>query len=64
MLIVAPRAILGLIVFGAAVISVAEDEALDPKGDIDWIGSYLAVGGLILFNFVWKKAHPFQFVCR
>jgi hypothetical protein len=41
-------------VFGAAILSVAEDEPLDPEGLIDWIGSYFGVAGLILFNFVWK----------
>lgn len=27
---------------------------VDPKGKIDWIGSFLALGGLIVFNVVWK----------
>lgn len=48
------RAVLGAVIFGAAIISVPDDEPLDPDGTVDWIGAYLGVAGLILFNFVWK----------
>lgn len=46
--------LLGLVVYGTAIISVPPDEPVDPNGSVDWIGAYLGVGGLILFNFVWK----------
>ncbi|KAI1089182.1 MFS general substrate transporter [Rostrohypoxylon terebratum] len=29
---------------------------VDPKGKVDWIGSFLALGGLIVFNVVWNQA--------
>jgi hypothetical protein len=48
------RAILGLVVFGSAILLVPGDEPQNPRGSIDWIGAYLGVAGLILFNFVWK----------
>lgn len=38
-----------------------ETEPLDKQGRVDYIGCYLGVGGLILFNFVWKLVsitHP------
>jgi hypothetical protein len=47
-------ATLGLVIFGAALIMIPNDEPLDLQGKIDWIGSSLGVAGLILFNFVWK----------
>jgi hypothetical protein len=48
------RALLGLVVYGSAILLVPADEPQNPQGDIDWIGAYLGVAGLILFNFVWK----------
>ena len=48
------RGLLGFVVYGIAMVTVPEDEPVDPNGDIDWVGSYLGVGALILFNFVWK----------
>jgi hypothetical protein len=48
------RALLGLVVFGAAILLVPEDEPQNPGGRIDWVGAYLGVAGLILFNFTWK----------
>jgi hypothetical protein len=45
---------LGLTVYGAAIFLCPQDEPVDPNGKIDWVGAYLGVGGLILFNFVWK----------
>ncbi|KAI1085622.1 MFS general substrate transporter [Whalleya microplaca] len=29
---------------------------VDPHGKIDWIGSFLSLGGLIVFNVVWNQA--------
>ncbi|KAL6903890.1 MFS general substrate transporter [Trichoderma evansii] len=49
-------ATLGLIVYGIAIIVIEQDLPLDPTGSIDWVGSYLALGGLILFNIVWNQA--------
>ncbi len=46
--------LLGAVVYGIAIASVPADEPVDPKGGIDYGGAYLGVGGLILFNFVWK----------
>jgi hypothetical protein len=48
------RALLGMLVYGAAVLLVPTDEPIDPNGKIDWVGAGLGVAGLILFNFVWK----------
>lgn len=48
------RALLGFTVYGMAIIAVPADDSLDPHGKVDWIGSYLGVAGLLLFNFVWK----------
>ena len=45
---------LGLTVYGAAIFLSPQDEPVDPNGKVDWVGAYLGVGGLILFNFVWK----------
>ncbi|KAH8797340.1 major facilitator superfamily domain-containing protein [Xylogone sp. PMI_703] len=49
-------ALIGVIVYGIAIISVEDDRPLDSNGKIDWVGSYLGVAGLILFNFVWNQA--------
>lgn len=48
------RALLGAVVFGAVALLVPSTPASDKDGKIDWVGAYLGVGGLILFNFVWK----------
>lgn len=45
---------LGAVVFSLMVVSLPWDQPVDGKGSIDWVGAYLGVGGLILFNFVWK----------
>ena len=58
--IILPRGLLGFVVFGAAIVIVPADEPVDPNGDVDWIGAYLGVGALILFNFVWKYVCPHQ----
>jgi hypothetical protein len=48
------RAILGFVVYGGVIVTIPADDAVDPDGKVDWIGAYLGVAGLILFNFVWK----------
>ena len=48
------RGLLGFVVYGTAIVTVPVDEPLDPNGEVDWVGAYLGVGALILFNFVWK----------
>jgi hypothetical protein len=46
---------LGAIVFTMFTIVVpGEAEPFDKGGSVDWVGSYLGVSGLVLFNFVWK----------
>ncbi len=53
-----PRGLLGFVVYGIALLTVPADEPIDPNGEVDWLGAYLGVGALILFNFVWKYVHP------
>jgi MFS family permease len=48
------RGLLGLVVYGTVIMTVPADEPVDPTGKIDFVGAYLGVGGLTLFNFVWK----------
>ncbi|PNP39574.1 hypothetical protein TGAMA5MH_08593 [Trichoderma gamsii] len=61
-------ATLGLVVYGIAILVIEEDLPLDPTGSIDWVGSYLALGGLILFNIVWNQApvvgwdEPYEYI--
>jgi hypothetical protein len=45
---------LGFVVYGGVIVTIPADDAVDPDGKVDWIGAYLGVAGLILFNFVWK----------
>jgi hypothetical protein len=46
---------LGALVFTLFVFVVpGEAEPFDKGGSIDYVGSYFGVGGLLLFNFVWK----------
>ena len=48
------RAILGTLVFVLFFFVVpGEDAPLAPNGHFDYVGAYLGVAGLILFNFVW-----------
>ncbi|KAK5713355.1 hypothetical protein LTR17_017600 [Elasticomyces elasticus] len=50
-------AILGAITFTLfAFVVPGEGEPFDKGGSIDYVGSYLGVGGLVLFNFVWNQA--------
>jgi len=37
-----------------AIVVPSEGEPFDKGGHFDYVGAYLLVGGLILFNFVWK----------
>lgn len=48
------RGLLGFMVYGTAMVTVPRDKPVDPNGKVDWVGAYLGVGALILFNFVWK----------
>ncbi|KAB8073643.1 MFS general substrate transporter [Aspergillus leporis] len=48
--------LLGFVVYGTAIVAVPPDDPVDPNGNVDWVGAYLGVGGLILFNFVWNQA--------
>lgn len=48
------RGLLGFVVYSIAMVTVPGDEPIDPNGKVDWVGAYLGVGALILFNFVWK----------
>ncbi|KAI0337048.1 MFS general substrate transporter [Trametopsis cervina] len=49
-------AILGGIVFTVAYLAVPHDDRQDPNGKLDFVGSYLGIGALFLFNFVWNRA--------
>ncbi len=48
------RACLGAVVYGGVWLVVPAEEHPLAKGKLDWVGAYLGIGGLILFNFVWK----------
>jgi hypothetical protein len=45
---------LGFVVYGSIWLFVPDEEPVNKNGSLDWLGAYLAIGGLILFNFVWK----------
>ncbi len=48
------RAILGALVFLLFFFVVpGEDAPLAPSGHFDYVGAYLGVAGLVLFNLVW-----------
>ncbi|UKZ54063.1 hypothetical protein TrVGV298_007868 [Trichoderma virens] len=52
-------AILGvLVIILVALVVPGETEPLDKQGRVDYVGCYLGVAGLILFNLVWNQA-PF-----
>ncbi|KFY43543.1 hypothetical protein V495_03903 [Pseudogymnoascus sp. VKM F-4514 (FW-929)] len=59
---------LGAAVFVPLIFLVPHAPPSDEGGKIDWIGAYLGVGGLILFNFVWNQApsvgwqNPYEYV--
>ncbi|KAM5349223.1 hypothetical protein ACJ41O_005730 [Fusarium nematophilum] len=59
-------AILGMVVYGLFFLVVeGEEQPMDPNGKIDYVGAYLGVAGLFLFNFAWTQAslvgwaHPY-----
>lgn len=39
-------------IYDIAIVAVQEDEPVDPNGEVDWVGAYLGVGALIMFDFV------------
>jgi hypothetical protein len=46
---------LGAVVFSlSAWVTPTDHLPTRGSGSIDWLGAYLGIGGLILFNFVWK----------
>lgn len=46
---------LGTVVFLLfALVVPAEREPMDKDGSVDYIGAFLGVSGLVLFNLVWK----------
>ena len=47
-------AMLGTALYSSMIVLVPDGPPSDKGGKIDWMGVYLGVGGLILFNFVWK----------
>ena len=47
-------ACLGFVAFIPLWALSVREPPVDRKGKIDWIGSALGTGSLILFNFVWK----------
>ncbi|KAK5727584.1 hypothetical protein LTR15_003485 [Elasticomyces elasticus] len=49
-------AMIGTVIYSTVLWFIPSDTAADRKGKIDWLGAYLGVGGLILFNFVWNQA--------
>ncbi|VDC04336.1 unnamed protein product [Peniophora sp. CBMAI 1063] len=49
-------AIAGAVVFGIAFIATPRDRPVDKSGSLDLVGSYLGIGALFLFNFVWNQA--------
>jgi MFS family permease len=57
-LLTSSSGLFGAVVFTAAVLMLEEDEPADPRGSIDYVGAYLGVAGLILFNFCWKLVLP------
>jgi hypothetical protein len=54
LLMVLSSGLLGFVIYGATIVAVDADEPVDAGGSVDYIGAYLGVGGLILFNFVRK----------
>ncbi|KAI2467591.1 MFS general substrate transporter [Annulohypoxylon bovei var. microspora] len=47
---------ISLIVTVALWALLPREMPVDPKGKIDWIGSFLSLGGLIVFSVVWNQA--------
>ncbi|CAH0022527.1 unnamed protein product [Clonostachys rhizophaga] len=62
-------AMLGAVVFSlSAWVTPIDHLPTRGSGSIDWLGAYLGIGGLILFNFVWNQApsagwdEPYEYV--
>ena len=47
-------ALLGPLVFGSLALVLPKETPVSKDEKMDWVGSFLGVSGLILFNFVWK----------
>ncbi|KAH8900011.1 MFS general substrate transporter [Thozetella sp. PMI_491] len=50
------RGLLGSVIYGTTILVVAADEPVARDEPVDWVGAYLGVAGLVLFNFVWNQA--------
>ena len=50
------RALLGAVVFGSLYMVLPKENPMCKGEPMDWFGGFLAMGGLILFNFVWNQA--------
>ena len=48
------RALLGTFVFGSLAIVLPKETPVSKGEKMDWVGSFLGISALILFNFVWK----------
>lgn len=48
------RALLGCVVFGGLAVVLPAEKPVTESERMDWLGSFLGIGGLILFNFVFK----------
>ncbi|KUJ14948.1 MFS general substrate transporter [Mollisia scopiformis] len=49
-------AILGGVLFGALWFVLPPENAVDKEGSVDWLGAFIGLTSLILFNFVWNQA--------
>lgn len=45
---------LAFVVCVIAFLATPRDRPMEPEGKVDFIGTYLGVAALFLFNFVWK----------
>ncbi len=48
------RALIGCVVFGSLALVLPAEKPVAESESMDWFGSFLGIGGLILFNFVFK----------
>ena len=48
------RGCLGALLSGLLMTTLPREKPCDEGGHVDYIGTILGVGSLILFNFVWK----------
>jgi hypothetical protein len=54
MLIFGSRAILGAVLFATLLWVLPHESSVDKEGKVDWVGAFLGICALVLFNFVWK----------